>query len=54
MSVNNYNLGINNYHNYHSYNKNSQNNMNSHTIQGKLFNKYNNKYKSIIENKGGF
>ena len=50
MLGNNYNLGINN---YHSYNKNSQNNMNSHTIQGKLFNNYNTKYNTIIENKGG-
>ena len=51
MSVNNFNLGMNN---YHSYNKYSENNMNSHIIQGSLFNEYTDKYNSVTKNKGSF
>ena len=51
MSVNNFNLGMNN---YHGYNKYSENNMNSHIIQGSLFNQYTDKYNSVTKNKGSF
>lgn len=49
MSGNYYNSDMNT---YHSYNKNSQNNMNSAIIQGKLFTKYADEYKTVIEKNG--